>query len=113
MPAKRRTNWTKPKARKNTKGHSVFSDAEIEESDESFSSVAKDLVSELESAGTTKEKLQVQMKYLFEDFEALSKAVDKINPDMDDAAGCIEKAKLALEIFSSTFDVVDNLYSLT
>ena len=111
MPAKRRTNWTKPKARKNTKGHSVFSDAEIEESDESFSSVAKDLVSELESAGTTKEKLQVQMKYLFEDFEALSKAVYCIDPDMDDAAGCLEKAKLALEIFSSTFDVVDTLHS--
>lgn len=113
MPSKRRTNWTKPKARKTTKAHSKLSDADIEESDESFTVVAKDLVSEFESAGTTKEKLQVQMKYLFEDFEALSKAIDGINPDMDDAAGCIEKAKLALEIFSATFDVVDTLHSLT
>ena len=111
MPAKRRTNWKRTKARKNTKGHSGFSDAEIEDSDESFSSVAKDFVSELGSAGTTKEKLQVQMKYLFEDFEALSRAIYDINPDVKNSADCFEKAKLALEIFSATFDGVDALHS--
>lgn len=112
MPAKRRTNWTRNKARKATKSHTGFSDAEIEESDESFSEVAKDFVSEFESAGTTKEKLQVQVKQLTEDVEALTQAVMEIDPNSNTKAVCIEKARLALEIFNTTFDGVDALHAL-
>lgn len=119
MPAKRRAKWTRPKTHKSAKTSTGFSDAEIEESAESFSDLAQDFVSEptppihkivktLQPAHTLHDQL-VQLRH---DFGVFSRAVDDIYVGSGLEAGQLEKARLALEIFGATLDVVDSLHSL-
>lgn len=106
MPAKRRvgrSNWTRPKKHRQGKGADGFSD--IEESEESFSESATKEVTP--SKPTT---LRDQITQLGHDFAVFSVAVDEIFSDP--GAGSIQKARLALEVFGATLDLVDTLHAL-
>ena len=114
MPAKRRSNWTRPKQRKRLS--TGLSDAEIEESEESFSELACAFVSEVTPANDEVKKhtaaLSDQLIQLSQDFAVFSMAFDDIYFSSEPKAGAIQKAKLALEVFGATLDVVDSLHSM-
>lgn len=118
MPPRRRlnrTNWTNPKKHKLRKGSTGFSDAEIEESEESFSSLARYLISKeapYSHKTATKLTLSDQLIQLSHDFGVFSRAFGDIYTSPEPEAGKIQKAKLALEVFGATLDVVDTLHSL-
>jgi hypothetical protein len=116
MPAKRRSTWTRPKQRKMSRLSTGFSDAEIEESEESFSKLACTLASEVTPTNDEVKRhtaaLSDQLIQLSQDFAVFSMAFDEIYFSSDPKAGTIQKAKLALEVFGATLDVVDSLHSM-
>lgn len=118
MPPRRssnRTNWTKLKKHKLSKGSTGFSDAEIEESEESFSSLAQEFISEespFSHKTATKPTLRDQLVQLSHDFGVFARAFGDIYASPEPEAGKIQKAKLAFEVLGATLDVVDTLDSL-
>jgi hypothetical protein len=116
MPAKRRSKWTRPKQSKMSRLSTAFSDAEIEESEESFSELACVFVSEVTPTNDEVKKhtaaLNDQLIQLSQDFAVFSMAFDEIYFSSELKAGTIQKARLALEVFGATLDVVDSLHSM-